>query len=229
MSVPQQSMRSNIKPVHSFMGAVHHALPGTRNRIQVGLEAGWGVYASQRKMQTFVFSNGNSTLTGVNYNSNAVQAGLFARVLLNKNKLVTPYVSGKAGYTSFYSNIFVEDPLDLDGCAPLQQSNIIKDGTMTGAYGAGLLIDLDVFGNKSGKKDFFIDLSVQHVRGGNINYINTKKLIDANNPPVGSDGKPLMVSFINASTQEIHEHQVAEVFTTPLRLLECKVSFVFKL
>ena len=60
-----------------------------------------------------------------------------------------------------------------------------------------------------------------------MDYINTKKLVDANNPPTGTDGKPLNVRFINATTQQIHEHQVAEVYTTPLRMLEFKVSAVF--
>ena len=75
-----------------------------------------------------------------------------------------------------------------------------------------------------------MDLRVQNIRGGSPDYINTKKLIDASAPPPpGEDGKALSVKFINATTNEIHEHEVAEVYTTPLRMLEFKLSWVFQL
>ena len=74
-----------------------------------------------------------------------------------------------------------------------------------------------------------MDLSVNNIQGGNLNYINTKRLVDANNPPVNSDGKPLNITFINASTQQLHEHQVAEVYTSPLRMMEIKISATFLL
>ena len=45
--------------------------------------------------------------------------------------------------------------------------------------------------------------------------------------PLGTNGKPLNVKFINATTQQIHEHQVAEVYNSPLRMLEFKMNAVF--
>lgn len=77
----------------------------------------------------------------------------------------------------------------------------------------------------------FIDISVSRNSGSNINYINTKKLYDAGDPATNPDNgtKPLNVKFINATTQEIHEHQVAEVYNTPIRFLEFKITGVFKL
>ena len=76
----------------------------------------------------------------------------------------------------------------------------------------------------------YMDFRVQNIRGGDLNYINTKKLIDASAPPTpGEDGKAVSVKFINATTNEIHEHQVAEVYSTPLRMLEFRLSCVFLL
>jgi hypothetical protein len=229
LSIPQQKMATNINPLHSFMAGVLYQLPGKLSRVQAGIETGWGVYASEHKKQTFIFDNGDATETGVNYNSNVVQANITTRVLLLQNKNVLPYISGKAGYTSFYSNIFVEDPDDAGACKALEQRNIIRDGAITGGYGGGLLLDFSLFSKKARKNHGYIDISVQNIRGGNIDYINTKKLIDANNPPTGTDGKPLMIKFVNATTQQIHEHEVAEVYNTPIRLMECKISVVLSL
>ncbi|HEX4877644.1 MAG TPA: hypothetical protein VFV31_13295 [Chitinophagaceae bacterium] len=229
LSMPQQEMKQNIKPLHSLALSGLYKLPGSLDRVMIGADFAWGIYSSARKRQTFSFPNGDITETDVFYNSLVVQGGLQARVNLLRNKPVTPFVNGKAGYASFYSNIFIENPHDPDGCAPLDQRNIIKDGTIYNAYGGGLQIDWGVFSKRSRRNAGWIDISVNSIRGGTLNYINTKKLIDANNPPVNSDGKPLNVTFINASTQQLHQHQVAEVYTSPLRMLEFRISATFPL
>lgn len=222
-------MASNIKPLHSLSTGLMYQLPGALKRIQAGIDVGWGSYANTRKEQTFNFGNGTSTVTWVNYSSNVLQASLTSRVMILQDKKIMPYVSAEAGYTSFYSNIFIEDPHDPDGCKALDQRNLIKDGTVTTGYGGGIQLDFSLFSDNTRKGRSYIDLSVNKISGNNINYINTKKLIDANNPPTTTDGKPLSVKFINATTQQIHEHQVAEVYNTPLRLLEFKVSTIFLL
>lgn len=228
-SAPLGDMSKNIGTIHSLTMDYMYRLPGKWNRLEAGVDMGWGIYASQRKKQTFTFTDGSTTTTWVNYNSNMVQGGIQARLRLTKDRLAVPYLSGKIGYHSLYSNIYVEDPEDEGGCKALQQRNIIKDGSITASYGGGVLVDLALFSPKSRKERVFFNLSVQHTAGGRIDYINTKKLIDANNPPVGTDGKPLNLQFINASTQQIHEHQVAQVFNSPLRMLDCRLSMFFLL
>jgi len=37
----------------------------------------------------------------------------------------------------------------------------------------------------------------------------------------------LNVQFINASTQSIHEHKVAQVYTSPLKMLEFRAGITF--
>jgi len=229
IGLPQQQMKQNIKPLHSLALSGFYKLPGNLDRVMIGADVGWGIYSSSRKLQTFTFPNGDITQTDVFYNSMVVQGGLQARVNLLKNKTVTPFLNGKAGYASFYSNVFIENPNDPDGCAPLDQRNIIKDGTIYSGYGGGLQIDWRIFSKRGGKNTGWIDLTINSIRGGTLDYINTKSLINADSPPVNSDGKPLSVTFINASTQQLHEHQVAEVYTSPLRMLEIKISATFLL
>ena len=227
LSAPQQQLGDNIKPLHSISAGISYKLPGALSRVQTGIDFSVGTYASTRKQQTFNFDNGNSTKTWVNYSSNVAQANLSARVFILQNKKLMPYVSGKAGYTSFYSNIYIEDPNDPGGCKALQKRTLIKDGTISTGYGGGLQLAWSLFSKKVKRENKFIDISINKINGSHIDYINTKKLIDASNPPTGTNAKPLNVQFINATTQQIHEHQVAELYNTPLRMLECKISMVF--
>lgn len=226
---PQQAMNTHINHLHSLTTGIYFTIPQLDKRVQLGADFGWGMYANTTKEQTFTFRDGSTTTTSVNYTSNVLQGAISARVMLLKNKAITPYFSGKAGYASFYSNIFIEDPHE-GGCHPLDQKNIIRDGTVFGGYGGGLQLDWSVFNPKSPRKRSYIDLRVLNTRGGKVDYINTKKLIDATAPPpAGGDGKALTVKFINATTNEIHEHQVAEVYRTPMRMLEYRLSWVFVL
>lgn len=227
VSAPRGALNENINLLHSLHTQLAYRLPGAFSRVHVSADMGLGTYAHTYKMQTFNFGNGVSTRTRVNYTSNVLQAGLGARVFILENKRVMPFVSGKSGYTSFYSNIFIEDPHDPDGCTALDQRNLIKDGTIYGAYGGGLRIDWSIFKPANRKGRGYIDFTVHKVGGGDLEYINTKKLIDASDPPPVSNGKPLNVKFINATTQQIHEHQVAEVYTSPLKMMECRISAVF--
>jgi hypothetical protein len=229
--IPLKEMGENINLLHSLSMGGTYTIPRTEGRVQAGVDLGWGMYANTVKEQTFTFSNGSTTITDVNYSSNVLQVALTAKVFAFKNSPVNLFASGKAGYASFYSNIFIEDPHDPGGCKALVQKNLIKDGTIMAGYGGGLQLDLSLFCNKYENGTHFIELSVSNNSGGKVDYINTKKLYDANDPATttGANGKPLNVKFINATTQQIHEHQVAEVYSTPMRMLEFKISTSIKL
>ena len=73
-----------------------------------------------------------------------------------------------------------------------------------------------------------IDIGANTIRGGTISYINTKHLMDAQDVSTGNE-KPLNVRFINASTQSIHEHTVAQVYTSSLRMLEFRAGITVRL
>jgi len=227
-AAPGKNMAENIKVTHSLHVGAQYFMRGKLDRLAIGIEFAPGLYASTKKLQTFNFGNNSSTKTMVTYNSNVLQSSIIGKVFLSRKKNILPYLNTKAGLASFYSNIYVADPQDPDGCRALQQKNLIKDQTFMAGYGGGLQLDWAIFNKKEKKRQGWIDFSVTTIRGGKIDYINTKKLIDPNNPPT-SDGKPLNVTFVNASTQQIHEHQVAEVFNSPLRMLEFKLNIIYSL
>lgn len=223
LALPLAQMKTNINPTHSLVVAGLYQLPRMR-QLSVGLEFGIGTYAQKNMEQTFTFSNGNQTVTNVNYSSNMWQGAALVRYDLTKNAAITPYVSSKVGYNRLYANIRIDDPHDSDGCHPLDKKSLLGDGTMTASAGLGVKLDMAAFSRSWDKGQAWFDLSVHYTRGSNVSYINTRKLSSATT--ASSEGaQPLNLQFINVSTQNIHEHQVAEVFTSPLRMLQLQLCF----
>jgi hypothetical protein len=229
LGIPRQEMSKNIPPAHSFQGGLLYQLPAPLKQLSVGIELGIGLYANRRIEQTFQFNNNVAAVVPVNYSSNVFNANLRTRFnLLSDKNYVIPYVDAKAGLYNFFSNIYIEDPEDPNGCRALERENIINDKTMYWSAGGGLQIDPALFSKNKKRGKVLIDISANAIRGGTLNYINTKDLIDAQtiNDP---EGKPVSVTFVNASTQEIHEHTVAQVYTSALRLLEFRAGVLVAL
>ena len=236
MSVPQGEMNDNIGLLHSINLSGQYTIPGTSGRLVVGAETGIGMYATVVKQQDLRFPDGSGINTAVTYSSNVFNGGLFTRVNVLKDKLWSPYASLKGGYAQFFSNVTVEDPDDPSECRALERKNIIKDHSFFVGYGGGVQIDIKAFSRNEEEGKYIIDISVNKIRGGSLNYINTKNIqshthTDPNSPPPPSGGKsePLNIHFININTQTIHEHQVAELYNSPLRMLDIRIGLLFTL
>jgi hypothetical protein len=228
LGLPQQQMEKNIQPVHSLQAGILYQLKHV-NPLSVGIELGVGSYASKRIEQTFQFDNNTAAIVPVNYSSNAFNVALQGRLnLLNDKYCVVPYITGKGGLYNFFSTIYIDDPSDAGGCHALEQKTIMNDKTLYWSAGGGLQIDPVIFSKTGRKGNVIIDISANTIHGGTMDYINTRHLTDAQtlNDP---ESKALEVKFINASTQAIHEHTVAQVFTSSLRLLEFRAGVIMKL
>jgi hypothetical protein len=236
LSIPQEEMGDNIHPVHSLNVSGLYSIKGLCNRLQVGAELGVGNYAYVSKEQDLRFSDGSGINTDVIYASNVFNAALVMRAnLLGKGKAI-PYINAKGGVSNFFSNITVGDPDDFSSCRPLERKNIIKDNTLFAAYGGGVQLDMTLFAKKEKAGKYLIDISINKIRGGKLNYINTKDIqshveTDPNNPtpPTTGKGEPLNIQFINITTSTIHEHQIAELYNSPLRMIDIRLGIIFKL
>lgn len=230
LGLPQQQMAQNIQAIHSFHVGGLYQLPQQLKNLSVGLELGAGLYAHEKIDQTFNFDANTSTVVPVNYNSNVFNVNLQTRFqfLDEETNMIVPYVNAKAGLYNFFSNVYIEDPADPNGCRALEKKNLINDNTFYWGAGAGFQINPSIFSKHKRSGPVMIDISINTVRGGKLDYINTKDLKDEQNMPQ-LDGKPLMVRFINVSTQAIHQHKVAQVFTSSLRVLEIKGGVILKI
>lgn len=235
LSVPQGEMGKNIRPVHSINLSFLTPVKGICNRFSIGAELGIGNYAYEIKEQELRFPDGTGMRTDVIYSSNVFNAAALMRVNLLGKGNVIPYINAKGGWSHFFSNITVEDPTDPSDCEVLERKNILKDNTFFAAYGGGIQLDLSLFSKKQSAGKYMIDLSVNKVRGGKLKYINTKNIQSAMhtdpNSPAPSPGKsePLNVQFVNVNTRVIHEHQVAELYNSPLRMLDIRIGMLFTL
>lgn len=229
LGIPQGDMGKNIPAAHSLQAGVLYKLPGVLKKLSVGIETGIGIYANKRIERTFQFDNNVAAVVPVNYSSNVFNVALQGRLdLVNESKIVIPYVQLKGGLYNFFSNIVIEDPNNPGSCLALQRESIINDKTMYWSGGGGLQINPALFAKRKFLRNVSIDIGANIVRGGNLRYINTKNLMDAQ-PANDPEGKPLNVQFINVGTQQIHEHSVAQVHTSPLRMLEFRAGVVVRL
>ena len=234
LSIPQREMADNIRPVHSLNISLLYPLKGVCDRLAVGAELGIGNYAYVTKEQDLRFPDGSGIKTDVIYTSNVFNAALLMRGNLLTKGTIIPYVNVKAGISNFYSNVIVEDQEDPSSCEALERKNIIKDNTFFMAYGGGLQLDLSLFSEKTKPGKYQVDIAVNKIRGGTLHYVNTKNIqshvhIDPNNPQLPAKGEPLNIQFINIATQTIHEHQVAELYNSPLRMIDIKVGILLRL
>jgi len=230
LSLPQHEMQQNIRPVHSMNIIFMSHFKGL-TKLSWGIEAGFGQYASFTKDQEVRFPDGTGITTQVSYSSNTINAGVVTRYNLFKETKLNPYVTGKLGYASFFSKVFVADPEHDDDCKPLEKKTPIADHSFFASYGAGLQIDIS---SKKKPKNAWLDISINQVHGSKLDYINIRDIKeniqnDPNNPvPITDKSVPLSIKFVNVSTQTIHEHQMAQVYHSSLRLFEMKIGVIWR-
>lgn len=229
LALPMGPMKGHLPAVHGMFISGLGTLKNLNPRIQVGAEFGYNLYAYTNKLQTYTFTDGTSTTTNVNFTSNTLAGNALFRYTIQARKGFSTYLSMKGGYTSFYSRIFIEDPQDPDACRPLEAKTVFDDQTFTGSAGLGFQLDLARLSGQLNPGAHWLDFSAHYTMGGTISYLNVNNLHDHSG--VSTENKPtdLTIGFVNVSTQNLHEHKVAEIHTTPLRMMEFRLSYIFKL
>ena len=223
LGLPTGSMTTGMNPIHSI--SLNSSLPLSfiSPNLQMGIDFTYGLYGSKSFAINYR-QGGNYINTTVNYNSDVAQIGMFANYLFNSKGKFQPYVLTKLGYLEMTSSFSVLDPKDPDACRVLENETIAGDGTLYLGYGFG--IRLNVGTNTSNKRNF-IDFSISQTRGNTIDYVNVNHLHDHNAPTqLSPDAKPINITFINAGTQNIHQHRIAELHSNPLNILQFKISYV---
>ncbi|MDX2045363.1 MAG: outer membrane beta-barrel protein [Chitinophagaceae bacterium] len=228
LGVPQKQMASHIQPAHQLMLGGHYRLPVKNHDLWVGVDGGFGIYGIKTINQTFTFRDGSTTKTDVRYSNTVEAINAVIRYQIRTKGRVSPYATAAAGLINLATDIYIEDPSDPLACEALEAKRVFSDNTLALTYGAGLRI-------KTGDRDksgsgYEIDFAILNTRGGNIDYTNVRHLgsHQGHSDPNG-ESKPLNAKFINVNTQEIHEHQVAEIYNSPLRMLQFRLGITMKL
>ena len=228
MAVPFKEMGHNINLTHSAVGDVRYQLKNNFEKFWVGMQLGLGVYAITNQEQTYQYSNGSTTQAKVNFTSNIFNGHLIAGLDLLKDRSITPYVVAKGGMSNFYTRIYIPDPNDDDGCKPLENKNVYKDATWSGGLGTGVKIAGNMLLKRKHSDNWCLDFSATYMVGGTVNYLNVSHLMDHNDNTT-YDPKGYNISFVNVTTNEIHQHEVAQLHTSRINQLDIKVGILFRL
>ncbi|HET9823834.1 MAG TPA: hypothetical protein VFP87_00795 [Chitinophagaceae bacterium] len=227
MAIPLREMGKNINLTHSGVADLRYHFKHAQN-FWVGAEFAIGVYAIKSQEQQYQFSNGDITDAKVNFTSNVFNAHVTAGADLLRDKAIIPYVSVKGGLSNFYTKVFIPDPGDNGSCKPLENKNVYKDNMFSAGFSAGAKIRGSKIFRKSQWDNWWIDLSATDLVGGTISYLNVKHLMPFNEN-TNYDSKGYNVTFVNLTTNEVHQHQVAQVYTSPINQLDLKLGVFFRL
>lgn len=232
---PQGSMKENINGAFGIGFQVGYHLPVLKNKLSVNVDLGSGRYGKKRMEQTFQ-SDAVQTPTNfmVNYINFANYAHLNLRYEVLSKGAVIPYVHMMGGRQTLGTRVRIneyDEEFGGDGCQPLENDVTFRKRTMVWGYGAGMLVNLTA--NKQrrcSENDVLINFSVSQIRGGNVDYVNVKQLEEMHSTPQPEeDGKSFTVPFINVNTNNIHNHTVARVYSSPLQQMQFKLGIIFRL
>ena len=201
----------------------------------IGAEIGVSGYGSQTTRQTYRFNDGSATETDVCISSQFATFMLVSRIDVLRDNIITPYINVKAGYHHYWTSLNIADPTDTDGCRPLENTSLLKDGAFAGTLGAGVRWDVSSLFKQVEKGLLAVDFSVNYTEGGNVRYMNVN--IPTNPDPVShhhvatnTDGsQPFNSRFINPQNQVVHEHHVGNVYRSAIQQLDFRLGFLLRL
>jgi hypothetical protein len=200
-----------------------------------------GSFASQQRKEQYAFSDGTVTETYVNYSSNLHKFLFGLNFDLGKrDQLLSGYLTAQAGYALMNARIYIEDPNDPGGCKALVNKTTFNYGGGIYAAGGGVRVNIAKLRNKNSNFSHYIDIGVKYMGGGNFNYVNIKHMQEETHAmaPAGtgttsptpgrgnSTTQDLNVQFVNVTTNDIHEHKVAEIYTSKFQMLNLKIGYV---
>jgi hypothetical protein len=130
----------------------------------------------------------------------------------------------------YWTNLNIADPQDADGCRPLENSTLLRDGALVGTLGMGVRWDLSGLFRKAQQRRYWLDFSAEYLSGGRVRFMNV------NIPPStaahqhaaqkGSD--PFMASFVNPQTLVVHEHHVGDVYNSQINKIGLRFGFMMR-
>lgn len=250
-NVPLNPMRESLKSAHGIDLGINYKF--CLSPFSVGADFGFMNYGSESAPYYLESPSGNYvTETKIKVNNSMTTALVNSRAYLTGfgMKVVNPYVTAGFGLASFRTNLRIEDPEDVDGCAPLVSEKLHKDRTWATKVGAGVTTDLyRLFarnGNSNNHNRYFLDIGINYMTGGKVSYvgaINPDYVNNYNHNNVGAhnhnnnsnfDGPRGMTGTLDADFQhlptgEIHSHSIGNIYNNRLNMIGINVSFLVRI
>jgi hypothetical protein len=122
--------------------------------------------------------------------------------------------------------LLILDPDDNDSCEPVDTEILKRAGTLLYSAGGGIRIDLASMAKRGRPGKTFVDLSINTMQGGKVDYMNTDAPdpTHSHNSPRAND---VEAEFINTQTQVVHKHHVGYVYTSFVRATDFRLGLSF--
>jgi hypothetical protein len=238
IDVPNRQIMPKMSTA-SGIGILFAYRPIQRIPAYLEVKSNFGNYSDRSMQQTYNFGNGSQTTTTVTYKSNMHKVLLGTKFFLgNDYQAVRPFITPQAGAVFYRTNIRIADPTDTDDCKPLERKTTQHDAGFVygGEVGAEIALDR-LFKGMSSENRHHLTLSASFLKGaGLFEYVNVRYMEDEVHGamPEGehagheaADGRDINATFINVSTNALHEHKIAELYRTSLQYWGLNIGYTF--
>lgn len=149
---------------------------------------------------------------------------------------VRGYITPQVGINLMRSRIRIADPEDVDDCMPLENRISHKSYGFTYGLEAGMELDIVALIRSDDYSDSRLYVSLSFMNSfKKTDYINTRFMNEhehgvydtSHGNHTDPDGRPLTAQFVNISNNDLHEHKVAEIYSTYLRFFTVNIGYVW--
>lgn len=226
---PDKNVMPKMSPNVGF-GISGGYSPSARSAYFFELKASWGSYSMKSLEQTYEFDDGSQTTVDVNYKSSLHKYLFGTKFMLgNSYKTVRGFATPQIGVANFKTNIVINDPQDEDDCQALERKRTQRFAGFVYGGEIGAEIDLSrIFKKIETENTHKLVLSASYLAGfGMFKYVNIRYMEDeVHDTEVMHDDRDINATFINVSTNSLHEHKIAELYHTPFRFWGFNVGYV---
>ncbi len=239
LDIPMKSEMPKASVAGGF-GLSAYFAPESRLPVALELKGNLGTYSNRTLQQTYEFMDGSQTRTNVTYSSNFHKVMLGSRFstryAMDGMEL---YLTPQIGFGSMRSRIYIADPQDEDDCKPLENTIVQRDNGFLYGLEAGLDIQMNkVISGTKIKDNHRMFFSVNYLSSfKSFDYINIRYMEDevhgmTSNPPanggVDSEGRDINTQFVNLGSNNLHDHKIAELYTSPLKYIGVQFGYVYR-
>ena len=212
--------------------------PMSRFPMMLELKGSIGAYSHRTLNQTYIFSTNSTTNVNVNYSSsmNKVLFGTKFHIG-HEYKAVRGFITPQIGAAFMRSRIVIDDPADADDCRALERKTTQRSSGFVYGGEAGVEVSMEkLFRGIQTENKHRLYASVNFMKSFEpFEYTNVKYMKDHDHMamPEGSegtateDGRAINTTFINVSTNSLHEHKIAELYKTNLQFWGFSIGYVF--
>lgn len=229
--IPVKSVMPKMS-ANTGMGLQFAYKPVPKFPVMLEMKGSIGNYSTQTLSQTFVFGDNSKTTTNVSYSSNMNRVTFGTKIHIGHEfRSVRGFVTPQIGSVWMKSKIRVADPQDVDDCQPLQKATTHRSSGFVYGGEAGVEVGFDKLFRGATESKHKLYASVSYLASFNsMDYVNVKYMQDHDHAAMHSgeaSDREITTQFINVSTNNIHEHKIAELYSTPLRFVGINIGYVF--